>query len=147
LTGGIGTSSRKLPEQFGGYTIGVLVNTSFGNRHYLTIAGAPVGQEVQDLMPVGIGIEKPADGSCIVVLATDAAIHPLGLQRLARRAGLGLARTGSTAHNGSGEIFLAFSTGLRIPRQLPSFEIPIRLVPESSQTLNLLFDATVEATE
>jgi len=71
----------------------------------------------------------------------------LSLQRLARRAGLGLARTGSTAHNGSGEIFLAFSTGVRIPRQLAEIEIQIRLVPESSQALNVLFDATVEATE
>jgi len=100
-------------------------------------------------MPVETGNDKPAEGSCIVVVATDAPLHPLGLQRLARRAGLRLARTGSTAHNGSGEIFLAFSTGVRIPRQLTEaeIEIQIRLVPESSQALNLLFDATVEATE
>lgn len=145
--GGIGTSSRKLPEQYGSYTVGVLVNTNFGDRHYLTIAGVPVGREIQDLMPTHTGIDKPAQGSCIVVVATDAPLHPLGLQRLARRAGLGLARTGSTAHNGSGEIFLAFSTGVRIPRGLTSSEMNIRLVPESSQALNLLFDATVEATE
>jgi len=145
--GGIGTSSRQLPHQFGGYTVGVLVNTNFGNRHNLTIAGVPVGSEIQDLMPSETGQDKPAEGSCIVVVATDAPLHPLGLQRLSRRAGLGLARTGSTAHNGSGEIFLAFSTGIRIPRQLTETEIQIRLVPESSQALNLLFDATVEATE
>jgi len=113
----------------------------------LTIAGVPVGREIQDLMPADKGSTKPAEGSCIVVVATDAPMHPLGLQRLARRAGLGLARTGSTAHNGSGEIFLAFSTGVRIPRQLPAPEMNIRLVPESSESLNLLFDATVEATE
>jgi len=145
--GGIGTSSRQLPEQYGGYTVGVLVNTNFGDRHYLTIAGVPVGREIQDLMPGEAGHDKTAEGSCIVVVATDAPLHPLGLQRLARRAGLGLARTGSTAHNGSGEIFLAFSTGVRIPRQLTEIELPIRLVPESSQALNFLFDATVEATE
>jgi D-aminopeptidase len=145
--GGIGTASRKLPDQNGGYTVGVLVNTNFGVRHYLTIAGVPVGREIQDLMPTDAGNAKPAEGSCIVVVATDAPMHPLGLQRLARRAGLGLARTGSTAHNGSGEIFLAFSTGVRIPRQLPAPEMNARLVPESSQALNLLFDATVEATE
>ena len=145
--GGIGTSSRQLPDQFGGYTVGVLVNTNFGKRHNLTIAGVPVGREIQDLMPSETGHATPAEGSCIVVVATDAPLHPLGLQRLARRAGLGLARTGSTAHNGSGEIFLAFSTGIRIPRQLTETEIQIRLVPESSQALNLLFDATVEATE
>jgi len=145
--GGIGTSSRQLPDQYGGYTVGVLVNTNFGNRHNLTIVGVPVGREIQDLLPGEAGNDKPPEGSCIVVVATDAPLHPLILQRLARRAGLGLARTGSTAHNGSGEIFLAFSTGVRIPRQLTETEIQIRLVPESSQALNLLFDATVEATE
>lgn len=145
--GGIGTSSRQLPDQYGGYRVGVLVNTNFGNRHNLTIAGVPVGREIQDLTPGEAGNGKPAEGSCIVVVATDAPLHPLSLQRLARRAGLGLARTGSTAHNGSGEIFLAFSTGVRIPRQLAEIEIQIRLVPESSQALNVLFDATVEATE
>jgi D-aminopeptidase len=145
--GGIGTSSRQLPDQFGGYTVGVLVNTNFGNRHNLTIAGVPVGREIQDLMPTDTGYDKPNEGSCIVVVATDAPLHPLGLQRLARRAGLGLARTGSTAHNGSGEIFLAFTTGVRLPRKFSETEIQIRLVPESSQALDLLFDATVEATE
>ena len=145
--GGIGTSSRQLPDQFGSYTVGVLVNTNFGNRHNLTIAGVPVGREIQDLMPTDKGPVKPAEGSCIVIVATDAPLHPLGLQRLARRAGLGLARTGSTAHNGSGEIFLTFTTGVRIPRQLSETQIHIRLVPESSQALDLLFDATVEATE
>ncbi len=92
-------------------------------------------------------VPHTAEGSCIVVVATDAPLHPLGLQRLARRAGLGLARTGSTAHNGSGEIFLAFSTGVRIPRLPAEVEASIRLVSESSQVLNLLFDAAVEATE
>jgi D-aminopeptidase len=145
--GGIGTASRLLPELFGGYTVGVLVNTNFGDRHYLTIAGAPVGSEIRDLMPGETGHEMPAEGSCIVIVATDAPLHPLVLQRLARRAGLGLARTGSTAHNGSGEIFLAFSTGARIPRLPAEVEAPIRLVTESSQVLNLLFDSTVEATE
>lgn len=145
--GGIGTASRILPRQHGGYTVGVLVNTNFGVRHYLTIAGVPVGREIRDLMPGEAGQDRPADGSCIVVVATDAPLHPLSLQRLARRAGLGLARTGSTAHNGSGEIFLAFSTAIRIPRRSKEIEVPVRLVPESVEALNLLFDATVEATE
>lgn len=145
--GGIGTASRLLPEQYGGYTVGVLVNTNFGDRHYLTITGVPVGLEIQDLMPGETGQDKTAEGSCIVVVATDAPLHPLVLQRLARRAGLGLARTGSTAHNGSGEIFLAFSTGVRVSRQPVEVEAPMRLVTESSKVLNLLFDATVEATE
>jgi len=86
--GGIGTASRKLPEPYGGYTVGVLVNTNFGERHYLTIDGVPAGREIQDLMPTDWGNQKPAEGSCIVVVATDAPMHPLGLQRLARRAGL-----------------------------------------------------------
>ena len=93
----------------------------------------PVGREIQDLTPGEVGNDKPAEGSCIVVVATDAPLHPLSLQRLARRAGMGLARTGST--------------GVRIPRQLAESEIQIRLVPESSLALNVLFDATIEATE
>jgi D-aminopeptidase len=145
--GGIGTSSRLLPEQYGGYTVGVLVNTNFGDRHYLTISGVPVGHEIQDLVPGETGHDKPTEGSCIVIIATDAPLHPLILQRIARRAGLGLARTGSTAHNGSGEIFLAFSTGVRVVRLPAEIEAPIRLVTENPQVLNLLFDATVEATE
>ena len=98
-------------------------------------------------MPQDSGHATASEGSCIVVVATDAPLHPLGLQRLARRAGLGLARTGSTAHNGSGEIFLAFSTGISIPRHPTETEVQLHIVPESSQALNLLFDADVEATE
>src|SRR4029434_1213882 len=101
--GGIGTSSRKLPQNLGGYTVGVLVQTNFGG--VLTIAGAPVGQELgryylHDELQKGGGKDK-ADGSCMIVIATDAPVDARNLRRLAARAWLGMARTGSAASNGS----------------------------------------------
>jgi D-aminopeptidase len=145
--GGIGTASRVLPQAEGSYTVGVLVNTNFGRREELTIAGVPVGREIQGLMPGVTGQDTLTEGSCIVVVATDAPLHPLTLQRIARRAGLGLGRTGSTARHGSGEIFLAFSTANRLPRGIEQSEMPIRIVSEGSPTINSLFTATIEATE
>ena len=106
--GGIGTSSRVTP---GGHTVAVLLMTNFGQRSRLTVDGVPVGRH----LPEDTGPERPA-GSCIGVVVTDAPVDPLGCERLARRIGLGLARTGSTAHHGSGEIFLAASTTARTDR-------------------------------
>src|SRR4051812_12116635 len=106
--GGIGTSSRVTP---GGHTVAVVLMTNFGQRDRLTVDGVPVGR----LMPAHVDPPKPA-GSCIGVVVTDAPVDPLGCERLARRVGLGLARTGSTAHHGSGEIFLAASTTARTDR-------------------------------
>ena len=106
--GGIGTSSRVTP---GGHTVAVVLMTNFGERDRLTVDGVPVGR----LLPEEAGPEKPA-GSCIGVVVTDAPVDPAGCERLARRVGLGLARTGSTAHHGSGEIFLAASTTARTDR-------------------------------
>ena len=97
--GGIGTSSRKLPEKSGGYTVGVLVQTNFGGT--LTIAGAPVGRELKP---------NSADGSCMIVVATDAPVDSRNLKRLAARTMFGLARTGSAGSNGSGDYAIAFST-------------------------------------
>jgi D-aminopeptidase len=110
--GGTGTSSRKLPEKFGGWTIGALAQTNFGRRFQLTIAGVPVGQHLKDdtIWTSGENPFKQDDGSLIVVLATDAPLLPHQLKRLAKRASLGMARTGSLGGNGSGDIFLAFST-------------------------------------
>ena len=113
--GGIGTASRVVPA---GHTVGVLVLTNFGEQQRLTIDGVPVGRL---LPPAGETAGRrladwPPAGSCITVIVTDAPLDPAGCTRLARRAGLGLARTGSTAHHGSGEIFLALATGLRAPR-------------------------------
>ena len=109
--GGIGTSSRKLSDEDGGYTIGVLVQANYGARENLVIGGVPVGRAIDDLMPV---ITEMADSngghSIIVVVATDAPLLPHQLKRLARRVPLGIARVGGMGANGSGDIFIAFST-------------------------------------
>jgi D-aminopeptidase len=133
--GGIGTSSRLVPEA--GATIGVLVLANFGAARNLRVDGVPVFPRAGD----GLDPRPPA-GSCIAVVATDAPLGTAQLSRLARRCGLGLARTGSVAHHGSGEIFLAFSTGRR-PRGEGPGERPA--VPD--RLLDGLFAATVEATE
>jgi D-aminopeptidase len=115
--GGIGTASRRLPANIGGYTVGVLVQTNFGG--VLTIAGVPVGQALgqyylrNELKQAGHGSEK-ADGSCMIVVATDAPLDARNLKRLAARAMLGLARTGSSASNGSGDYAIAFSTAQQV---------------------------------
>ena len=110
--GGTGTSSRKIPEKLGGWTVGALAQTNFGRRFQLTIAGVPVGQHLKENSIWGNGESpfKQDDGSLIVVLATDAPLLPHQLKRIAKRAALGMARTGSLGGNGSGDIFLAFST-------------------------------------
>ncbi len=103
--GGTGTSSRKLSDKFGGYTVGVLVQCNYGVRSQLRVAGVPVGREIKD------GTFRSDDvGSIIVVVATDAPLLPNQLKRLARRVPLGLGRDGSYSGNGSGDIFIAFST-------------------------------------
>jgi D-aminopeptidase len=134
--GGIGSASRLVSS----YTLGVLVMTNFGERERLTVDGVPVGR----LLPPLPADEAtaPEAGSCIVVVLTDAPITSADCQRLARRAGLGLARTGSTAHNGSGEIFFAAATGLRAPRGSAPTATPLH-----GSDLNPFFAAVVEATE
>jgi L-aminopeptidase/D-esterase-like protein len=110
--GGTGTSSRKLPQKLGGWTIGALAQTNFGRRFQLTIAGVPVGKHIKEdsVLTSGEDPFKQDSGSLIVVIATDAPLLPHQLKRLAKRASLGMARTGSLGGNGSGDIFLAFST-------------------------------------
>ena len=109
--GGTGTSSRKLPEKLGGYTVGALVQANFGRRYQLMVAGVPIGKHIIKDAPFTKG-ENPfrEQGSLIVILATDAPLFPHQLKRVAARATLGMARTGSLGGNGSGDIFLAFST-------------------------------------
>jgi D-aminopeptidase len=136
--GGIGTSSRVLPSAF---MLGVLVLTNFGDDARLTIDGLPVGRILG--AAGGKPPPRPQSGSCIVVIATDAPLDAAACTRLARRAGLGLARTGSTGHHGSGEIFVALSTGLRRPRRAG----PPPAAPLGGSQLDLYFDAAVEATE
>jgi D-aminopeptidase len=133
--GGIGTASRVLPS---GHTVGVVVLTNFGEGERLTVAGVPVGTLVPPSPAQGPG----PTGSCIVVVVTDGPLDSAACRRLARRAGLGLARTGSTAHHGSGEIFLALATGLRTPRGEPAPR-----VPATGAALDPYFAAAVEATE
>lgn len=110
--GGTGTSSRKIPAKLGGWTVGALAQTNFGRRFQLSIAGVPVGQHLKDntIWTSGESPFKQDDGSLIVVIATDAPLLPHQLKRLAKRASLGMARTGSLGGNGSGDIFIAFST-------------------------------------
>jgi D-aminopeptidase len=135
--GGIGTASRLLPD---GHTVGVLTLTNFGDPERLTVAGRPAGR-LLPAPPPGPGRPGPA-GSCIVIALTDGPLDAAGCERLARRAGLGLARTGSTAHHGSGEIFLALATGLRAPRGRAASRAPV-----TGRGLDGYFDAVVEATE
>jgi D-aminopeptidase len=109
--GGTGTSSRQLPETLGGWTVAALVQSNFGRRHQLTIAGVPVCAHLREGAFFTNGENPLAEqGSLIVVLATDAPLLPHQLRRVAKRATLGMARTGSLGGNGSGDIFLAFST-------------------------------------
>jgi D-aminopeptidase len=153
--GGIGTASRRVPETAGAYAVGVLVQANFGRRRDLTVAGVPVGQEIADLMPETNRRTGPAaainvdhEGSVIVVVATDAPLSSRQLDRLAARAALGLARTGSISGNTSGDIFIAFSTANTIPQSSRSRTVAATFVsPESTDVLNALFQAVVEATE
>jgi len=136
--GGTGTASRRLEEKFGGFTVGVLVQCNCGGRKQLTIAGVPVGREIP---------EQPAygdEGSIIIIVATDAPLLPHQLKRLARRATMGLARTGSSSGNGSGDIFIAFSTANPGAASTPGVR-DLKMLPNDQ--MNPLFEATVEATE
>jgi D-aminopeptidase len=136
--GGIGTSSRLVD----GYVLGALVLTNFGSLERLCVNGSPAGRRFAELGRVG---EREApEGSCIVIIATDAPILPVQCERVARRAGLGLARTGSTATHGSGEIFLALSTGCRFARNARG-SVSHNVL--SDHDLNPLFEAAVDATE
>jgi len=145
--GGIGTSSRVLPESLGGYTIGVLVQTNYGG--ILTINGAPVGRELGNYAyreQLEAGASDQADGSIMMVVATDAPLTARNLDRLGMRAMMGLARTGSYASNGSGDYVIAFSThpSLRRPR---SSDTPVAGEVLVNESMSPLFAATAEATE
>ena len=147
--GGIGTSSRRLPGNLGGYTVGVLVQTNFGG--VLTIAGAPVGQELgqyylrKELQQ--IGKENRADGSCMIVVATDAPIDARNLRRLAARALLGMARTGSAASNGSGDYAIAFSTAPQSRIRTSDKALTHHVELLTNDAMSPLFLAAIEATE
>ena len=141
--GGIGTASRVLPAKDGGYTVGVLVNSNTARRDELTVEGVPVGQHIQDLMPKEGG--PGGDGSIIIVIATDAPLVHDQLERLAKRAALGLARTGATSRTGSGDLIIAFSTANSVPHY-PDY-LTFRITVMDQYHINPVFDATEEATE
>jgi L-aminopeptidase/D-esterase-like protein len=145
--GGTGTASRRISDPAGQFTLGALVQANFGRREQLSVAGVPVGREIAE-QPAYATVSGPNAGSdvgsIIVVLATDAPLLPHQLKRIARRAAMGVARTGGTASNSSGEIFLAFSTansGAGSPTGLPS----LNMLP--NERLTPLFQAAAEATE
>lgn len=170
--GGIGTASRRLPAELGGHTVGVLVQCNYGNRRLLRIAGAPVGAELAAGNPIcyarrasagerrlwpfpdcdsgeraELGDGGRPDGSIIIVVATDAPLLPHQLKRLAKRPSLGLGRLGSVAGEGSGDIFIAFSTanpGLRSVDPRPG---PSTVQMYSNDLLTPLFEAAAQATE
>ena len=136
--GGTGTSSRKLPDRLGGYTVGVLVQCNFGTRELLCIAGVPVGREIPK------SPHREDTGSIIVVVATDAPLLPHQMKRIARRVTLGLGRLGSISGNGSGDIFIAFSTA-NAGAGLAQKTTAVQMLP--NEQMNALFEATVQATE
>jgi D-aminopeptidase len=135
---GIGTSSRLVTAHGRRYTVGVLALTNFGVRPRLAVAGVPVGAEIAELMPA-----ENREGSCIVVLATDAPLSARQCERLAKRCALGLAVTGSYASDGSGEIMVAFTTAHRVPRVAAE---PLALTSIANDQMHGLFEAAVDAT-
>jgi len=141
---GIGTASRKLPEALGGYTIGVLVMSNFGTMRQLRVGGLPVG-EVLEQRHGDLPRRSKSYGSIIAVVATDAPLTTHQLNRVAKRAALGIGRVGSTAMHGSGEIILAFSTANQVPRE--SRKMVYRMKILLDQRLDPLYEAVIEATE
>jgi D-aminopeptidase len=156
---GSGPRREKLPHNLGGYTLGVLVQTNFGG--VLTIAAAPVGQELgqyylrKELSQAasgsrisrdGTGKDK-ADGSCMIVLATDAPLDARNLKRLAARAWLGIARTGSSASNGSGDYAIAFSTAPQVRVHANDKALTRNVEVMTNDAMSPLFQAAIEATE
>lgn len=151
---GIGSASRVLPKSLGGYTVGVLVNDNTGStREQLTIDGVHAGEALKNeyrmKFPKKVALHgRMASGSIIIVVATDAPLDSRQLRAIALRAGLGMARTGLTSDVGSGDLFLAFSTGYVFERAA-NFEIrpPHNPIAEDNRVLNALYSATAEATE
>jgi D-aminopeptidase len=155
--GGIGTASRVVSGEDGGYTVGALVQANYGKREWLRIDGVAVGAAI----PVSevpspwdqeeaVAARAPGSGSIIVIVATDAPLLPHQCERIAQRAGLGIARVGGTGGHTSGDLFLAFATGNRLVGWSPDRDAPspvrdVRMVGD--RTIDLLFDATIEATE
>lgn len=153
--GGVGTASRVVPADSGGYTVGVLVQANHGRRERLTVNGAPVGAAIDALevalpdLPEAPGIPGAGGGSIIIVVATDAPLLPHQCDRLAQRAGLGIARVGGTGEHYSGDLVICFATGNR-PLAVDYLELaPVQepLAAVTAGPMDALFDAVIEATE
>ena len=147
--GGIGTSSRVVQIKDSSYTVGVLVQSNFGSKRNLTIAGVPVGMELKDTMNYVYkgppqSRRKEGDGSIIVIVATDAPLLPHQLKRIAQRVPLGIGLVGGRGSNGSGDIFLAFSTA---NEKAFNREAPTMVATVSNDMITPLFEATVQAVE
>ncbi|HEV2581888.1 MAG TPA: P1 family peptidase [Ktedonobacteraceae bacterium] len=152
FAGGIGTASRRLAVEQGGYTLGALLLANFGRRDELLIAGVPVGQELEGRrQPLPTTTEPPREkreqGSVIVLLATDAPLDARQLGRLARRVPLGLARTGTHGGHGSGDLAIAFSTAQRLPHDSTPLAHTMTVLNEQHPAIDALFAAVVETTE
>jgi D-aminopeptidase len=145
--GGIGTASRVLPDRYGGWTVGVLVQANHGARHRLTIDGVPVGRELGvDVIPLPRFDIPAGAGSIIVIIATNAPLLPHQCRRLAQRATIGIARTGGLGEHSSGDLFLAFATGNRsLTTSAPDRVIQVRSLLDEGMTP--LFEAVADATE
>ncbi len=142
--GGIGTSSRVLEQRHGGYTVGVLVQANHGARERLSVDGVPVGRHIPaEQVPLAGFSAMPGAGSIIIVVATDAPLLPHQCDRIAQRAGLGVARTGGAGENGSGDIFIAFSTANRGLAGEGAHNLSML----GNESMNPLFYATIDATE
>jgi D-aminopeptidase len=141
--GGIGTSSRVIPAEYGGYTLGVLVQTNYGRPEELIVCGVPIGKHLKppDNQP------GPEAGSIMMIMATDAPLTSRQLNRLCHRAAFGLARTGSTCHGGSGDFVIAFSTAYRIPDRGTGFMSTRPALANEQITIGRLSLAVVEAVE
>jgi D-aminopeptidase len=156
--GGIGTASRVLSSDRGGHTVGVLVQANYGRRSWLRVDGVPVGEEITTTeVPSpydheaadGPAVLPPGSGSIIVVIATDAPLLPHQCERVAQRAGLGIARAGGTGGHTSGDLFIAFATGNRLPvapgDRIMDLAYDVRAVGDS--VIDAIFDGVIEATE
>jgi D-aminopeptidase len=155
--GGIGTASRVLPAERGGHTVGVLVQANYGKRDWLRVDGVPVGAEIgidevespwRAAEELARRTPPPGSGSIIVVVATDAPLLPHQCERVAQRAGLGIARAGGTGGHTSGDLFIAFATGNRLPPDddflgTPGYDVHVA----GDGVIDAIFDATIEATE
>jgi L-aminopeptidase/D-esterase-like protein len=150
--GGSGTASRVIDQKYGGYHVGVIVQSNFGSRQQLTIAGVPVGKELRDTLPMvfnsvvsNVNNDPNAEtGSIIVIVATDAPLLPHQLKRIAQRVSLGIGKMGGIGGNGSGDIFLAFSTANKNAFDRNK-EVALQMFPNDK--IGVLFDATIQATE